>query len=134
MGQKTGVWENKTKQMENEKWIDDGQRTGDAEHRSNKDPSSAEVVTTTLFTKRVFINISCLFTTTNHIASAYIVRPEHEILIMAMYTDLPDPDNMTSQEATLPSAGEESDLDLQLCRHRFSHSFLLTLLLMTVKV
>ena len=46
---KTGVWEDKTKQMENEKWIDDGWKTGDADRRTSpeqgEEPTSAEVVT-----------------------------------------------------------------------------------------
>ena len=34
MGLKTGVWEDKTKPMENEKWIDDGQKTGEVDRRA----------------------------------------------------------------------------------------------------
>ena len=50
MGLKTGVWEDKKKTMENEKWINDGQKTGDVERRAPPEQgeatTSAEVVTT----------------------------------------------------------------------------------------
>jgi hypothetical protein len=49
---KPGVWEDKTKQMENEKWINDGSKTGDADLRmppeQGEEPTSAEVVTHTI--------------------------------------------------------------------------------------
>ena len=49
MGLKTGVWKDKTKPMENEKRINDGQKTGDVERRAPPEKgeatTSAEVVT-----------------------------------------------------------------------------------------
>ena len=46
---KPGVWEDKTKQMENEKWINDGKKTGDADRRTSpeqgEEPTSGEVMT-----------------------------------------------------------------------------------------
>jgi hypothetical protein len=49
MGLKTGVWEDETKPMENEKWINDGWKTGDVERRAPPEQgeatTSVEVVT-----------------------------------------------------------------------------------------
>ena len=49
MGLKTGVWEDKTKPLENEKWINDGQKAGDVDRRAPPEQgeatTSAEVVT-----------------------------------------------------------------------------------------
>ena len=44
-----GVWEDETKQMENERWICDGKKAGDVDRRTppeqGEGPTSAEVVT-----------------------------------------------------------------------------------------
>ena len=46
---KPGVWENKTKQMKDERWIGDGLKTGDVDRRTppekGEEPTLAEVVT-----------------------------------------------------------------------------------------
>jgi hypothetical protein len=51
MGLKPGVYENKTKPMENEKWINDGKKTSDVDRlappEQGEASTSAEVVTST---------------------------------------------------------------------------------------
>ena len=63
MGLKTGVWEDKTKPMENEKWINDGQKTGDVERRAPPEQgeatTSAEVVTILLHWTLCKLETSC---------------------------------------------------------------------------
>ena len=40
------VWEDKTKQMENEKWISYGQKTGDVDHRTPPEQGEGLTVVT----------------------------------------------------------------------------------------
>ena len=71
---KPGVWEDKTKQMENERWIGDGKKTGDVDRRTPPEqggrPTSAEVVTVTRnHTVAYSLKILCAIIQTHYLLS-----------------------------------------------------------------
>ena len=116
MGLKTGVWEDKTKPMENEKWINDGQKAGDVDRRAPPEQgeatTSAEVVTLVVDMRKVVTFVIAAINCTEELQSKtkkilIIVDQAVKCLWIAGLTwenvqdDLNEIENQSSQESCI---------------------------------